>query len=86
MEAIPSPWIPVFAMLLIQVVGVAVYVGVMKQSLQFLREEIEKLWTALREHNSRLNDHDARLARTEAVCDERHGPHHQPARPARSKP
>ena len=81
METIPS-WAP---SLLIQIVGVAVFVGMMKQSMQFMREEIAKLWDAHRGNNSRLNDHDSRLNRTEAVCEERHGAHHLPARPARAK-
>ena len=86
METVPvSVWMVVGLTVLIQLAGVAVNWGMSKQAMQFMREEIAKLWDAHRGNNARLNDHDSRLNRTEAVCEERHGAHNQPARPARAK-
>ena len=86
METIPmSVWVVVGMTALIQIVAIAVNWGMSKQAMQFMREEIAKLWEAHRSNNARLNDHDSRLNRTEAVCEERHGAHHLPARPARAK-
>lgn len=86
METVPlSVWMVVGLTVLIQLAGVAVNWGMNQQAMQFMREEIVKLWEAHRGNNSRLNDHDSRLNRTEAVCEERHGAHHMPARPARAK-
>lgn len=87
MEAIPtSVWMVAGLTVLIQLAGVAVNWGMNKQAMMFMREEIAKLWEAHRADNARLNDHDSRLNRTEAVCEERHSAHAQPARPARTRP
>ena len=84
MENMNPAWVAVGMTIIVQVVALAMNYGTMRSSMKWMQEEIQKLWSAHRETSATTSDLNVRVGRIEGVCEERHGAHHQPARPSRS--
>lgn len=85
MDKLDPGWMIVVVTFLVQVVGAAMNFGAMRAGMKWTQDEVQKLWAAHREQSAKTGELDVRVGRIEGVCEERHGVHHQPARPSRTR-